>query len=78
MKSVAVVPAKSGFTKPFGRYETSELMVTRGWMENGSKRYDMGSFKLSEQFSVQMIIEFPVIFSDSDLAKCSYCMVAGR
>lgn len=51
MKSVTVIPAKSGLSEPFGRYEASELMVTRGWMDKSSHRYDMGAIKLSSDVS---------------------------
>lgn len=47
MQSIIVVPGKSGLTEPYSRYYASELSATRGWIENGSHRYDMGAIKLS-------------------------------
>ena len=47
MKSIIVVPALSGLTEPYGRYDAISLTATRGWVENGSPRYDMGAIKLA-------------------------------
>ena len=51
MKSITVVPAMSGLTEPYGRYEAAEVMVKKGWMERGSKRFDMGAIKLNTNVS---------------------------
>jgi len=47
MESIIVVPGKSGLAEPYGQYHASELAATRGWIEQGSARYDMGAIKFS-------------------------------
>ncbi len=44
--SIIVIPGKCGFSEPYGRYEATELMATRGWIDDVSPRYDMGAIKL--------------------------------
>lgn len=51
MTSITVVPALSGITEPYGRYQASALTATRGWVEEGDHRYDMGGIKLSSNVS---------------------------
>ena len=46
MKSITVIPGKSGYIEPYGRYEAIKLAATRGWIEQGSYRFDMGAIKL--------------------------------
>lgn len=49
--SVIVIPGKSGPSEPYGRYQATELMATRGWLDDGSNRYDMGAIKLDRNVS---------------------------
>lgn len=44
--SIKVIPAMSGFSKPFGEYSAVSLAATKGWIEGASPRYDMGLIKL--------------------------------
>lgn len=46
--SIIVIPGKSGLSEPYGRYKAIEVMATKGWIENGSARYDMGAIKLNK------------------------------
>ena len=47
MTNIIVVPGKSGFSEPYGRYTATELLTTRGWYDEESRRYDMGAIKLA-------------------------------
>lgn len=51
MKSIIVVPGKSGKAEPYGRYYASAFTTTRGWKEKGIPRYDMGAIKISSDVS---------------------------
>ena len=51
MKSIIVVPGKSGNNEPYGRYYAASMYATSGWINNKSERYDMGAIKLSSSVS---------------------------
>lgn len=51
MTSIMVVPGLSGLAEPYGRYQAISLTATRGWIEEGNNRYDMGAIKLSSDVS---------------------------
>ncbi|MDJ0719384.1 MAG: trypsin-like serine protease [Prochloraceae cyanobacterium] len=71
MDSIIVVPAKSGNSEPFGRYTSSDLVAANGWINDRSKRYDVGAIKLSSNVSHSDFLN-PSI-SDSDAATvCGY------
>ncbi|GAA4271547.1 trypsin-like serine protease [Aquimarina gracilis] len=46
-ENIIVIPAKSGLSEPYGRYEAISLAATEGWVDNKSTRYDMGAIKLN-------------------------------
>ncbi len=47
MTSITVVPGMSGTSRPYGTFQAVALMATRGWIQSGSYRYDMGAIKLA-------------------------------
>lgn len=57
MTSIIVVPALSGLTEPYGRYQAVAITATRGWVEGGNHRYDMGAIKLSSSVSHSDLIK---------------------
>jgi V8-like Glu-specific endopeptidase len=71
MRSVIVVPGKSGLTEPYGRYNAVNLMATSGWTQSASARYDMGAIKLSKAVAHEEFIE-PTIFDADMAAVCGY------
>lgn len=71
MRSIIVVPALSGMTEPYGRYYAASLTATRGWVEGGSHRYDMGAIKLSSNVSHSDV--FTPSLADPDTGEvCGY------
>ena len=71
MDSIIVVPGKSGISEPFGRYNSSDLVAANGWIEDRSRRYDVGAIKLSSNVSHSDFLSPSP--SDSDTATvCGY------
>ncbi len=71
MESIIVVPGKSGLNEPYARYYASDLSATRGWIENGSHRYDMGAIKLSSNVSHNDVL-LPTLADPSTGEVCGY------
>ena len=70
-ESIIVIPAKSGLSEPYGRYEAVSLAATEGWIYNKSTRYDMGAIKLNKPVPFKQFIK-PSI-TDSNYGNiCGY------
>lgn len=71
MKSIIVVPAKSGPKEPFGRYKAAKMYATKEWVNNASTRYDMGAIKLTKDVKHSDVIS--VTTTDANEASvCGY------
>ncbi|WP_423907777.1 trypsin-like serine peptidase [Candidatus Spongiihabitans sp.] len=70
-KSIIVIPAKSGFSEPYGRYHATSLTAPQGWTENGSVRYDMGAIKLNKPVNHNSFIT-PVLSEPNSGVVCGY------
>jgi len=71
MESIIVIPAKSGLSEPYGRYHAMGLSATRGWVEDGSVRYDMGAIKLDKPVTHNSFIT-PCLDDPSAGEVCGY------
>jgi V8-like Glu-specific endopeptidase len=71
MRSITVVPGKSGLREPFGRYKAVRVYAASEWVNSGSVRYDMGAIKLSQVVSHSDFID--VTTADANEATvCGY------
>ena len=71
MDSIIVVPGKSGLSEPYGRYSAFELLTTNFWMNDQSRRYDIGAIKLAGNINHTDFLE-PSL-SDVDIVTvCGY------
>lgn len=71
MESIIVVPGKAGSAEPFGRYTSESLIATTAWINDRSRRFDMGAIKLSSNVSHSDFL-VPTL-SDADAATvCGY------
>lgn len=71
MRSIIVVPGKSGLREPFGRYKAKTVYATAEWITSRSVRYDMGAIQLTKSVSHSDTIS--VTTTDADEATvCGY------
>lgn len=56
-ESIIVIPAKSGLSEPYGRFEAISLAATEGWLDNKSTRYDMGAIKLNKPVPFEQFLK---------------------
>ncbi|MGF1468542.1 MAG: trypsin-like serine peptidase [Sandaracinaceae bacterium] len=71
MTSITVVPGLNGLTKPFGEYRAVSMTATRGWIDNGSHRYDMGLIKLDRPVTHGQCLR-PELADPSHAEVCGY------
>lgn len=71
MKSIIIVPGKSGNSEPFGRYTAVSMLATNGWINNKSERYDMGAIKLSSNLSHNNYLT-PSLADANSAVVCGY------
>ncbi|MCP4696697.1 MAG: trypsin-like serine protease [Gammaproteobacteria bacterium] len=71
MKSIIIVPGMSGGTEPYGRYTSADMITTKGWLNNSSRRYDMGAIKLSSNVSHTDFI-IPTLADANAATICGY------
>lgn len=71
MQSIIVVPGKSGNSEPYGRYTASSMLATNGWINDKSKRYDMGAIKLSSNISHSDYLS-PALGDADSATVCGY------
>lgn len=70
-KRIIVIPAKSGLSEPYGRFEAIGLAAARGWINKNSTRYDVGAIKLNTAVPITDFIE-PVVEDANRGEICGY------
>ncbi|MCL6265959.1 trypsin-like serine peptidase [Flagellimonas myxillae] len=70
-EKIIVIPGKSGLLEPYGRFEAVSVCATKGWIDNGSARYDMGAIKLNAPVPLDEFLK-PVIDDSDDGEVCGY------
>ena len=70
-QSIIVVPGLSGHMEPYGRYTSSHLVTTQAWINEGSRRYDMGAIKISGTVSHNDFIT-PMLRNADAADVCGY------
>ncbi len=70
-ESIIVIPAKTGFSEPFGRYEAVNIAATEGWINSRSTRYDMGAIKLNKPVPFNQFLK-PAITDANNGNICGY------
>ena len=71
MQSVTVVPAQAGMRKPYGTYTAAHMAATKAWIQNRSKRFDMGAIKLTGQVSHSKVL-VPTLADANEATVCGY------
>ena len=71
MTSIIVVPGQSGFSKPYRSYTATELLTTRGWRDENSRRYDMGAIKLASDVNHSDFL-VPTLSDTDTVTVCGY------
>lgn len=73
MKGIVVIPGMTGLKEPFGRYRASKIFATAEWINNQSKRFDMGCIKLDNNVAHSDYISA----STSDANEATVCGYPG-
>ena len=71
MDSIIVVPGLAGTLEPFGRYVAEAMAATNEWIKSRSRRYDMGTIKLSTQVSHGDVL-IPTLTDAAEGTVCGY------
>ena len=71
MTSIEVVPGQSGPYEPYGRFRAVEVAATRGWVDTGAPRWDMGAIKLGAPVAHGSFLE-PVLTDPATGGVCGY------
>ena len=71
MHSIIVVPGLAGTFEPYGRYIADSMLATKDWINDRSRRYDMGAMKLSQDVNHSDVLT-PKLTDANEVTVCGY------